>query len=109
MFHHVIGTKQEDDRLVYEESDPGFFVGIAGSLLDDFITIDIHDHQTSEVRIIPTSDLDAEPALVAERETMVEYDVTEGGDVFYILTNDGGAKDFKIMEAPVNAPGWRRM
>ncbi len=105
VFHHVIGTRQEDDRLVYEEGDPGFFVGIAGSLLDDFIYIDIHDHQTSEVRIIPTANLDAEPALVAARETMVEYDVTEGGDVFYILTNDGGAKDFKIMETPVNAPG----
>ncbi|HXV30355.1 MAG TPA: S9 family peptidase [Sinorhizobium sp.] len=110
IYHHVIGTPQADDRLVYEEKDPGFFMSVGGSLLDDFIYIDIHDHQTSEYRIIPTSELTAEPRLVAERVTGLEYSMTEGGDVFYILTNADGAKDFKIMEAPVEAPqkeNWR--
>lgn len=110
IFHHIIGTPQSDDRLVYEEEDPGFFMGVGGSLLDDYIFIDIHDHETSEYRIIPTSDLTAEPKIVAERETEIEYEISEGGDVFYILTNDGGAKDFKIMEAPAENPGkenWR--
>ncbi|WP_174802570.1 S9 family peptidase [Martelella limonii] len=112
VYHHIIGTGQDEDRLVYEEKDPGFFVGLGGSLLDDFIFIEIHDHQTSEVRIIATADLDATPELVAERETSVEYDLCEGGDVFYILTNEGGAKDFKIMETPVTAPqkaNWREV
>ncbi|WP_200884010.1 S9 family peptidase [Rhizobium sp. YS-1r] len=105
VFHHIVGQPQSEDRLVYEEKDPGFFMGVGGSLLDDFIYIDIHDHETSEYRILSTSDLTAEPRLVAEREEGIEYSMTEGGDVFYILTNDGGAKDFKIMQAPVNAPG----
>ncbi len=112
IFHHIIGTPQPDDRLVYEEEDPGFFMGVGGSLLDDYIFIDIHDHETSEYRIISTSDLTAEPKIVAERETEVEYEITEGGDVFYILTNDGDAKDFKIMEAPAENPGkenWREV
>ncbi len=80
-------------------------MGVGGSLLDDFIYIDIHDHETSEYRLLSTSNLTAEPALVAIREEGIEYSMTEGGDVFYILTNDGDAKDFKIMQAPVNAPG----
>ena len=105
VFHHILGTSQTGDRLVYEEKDPGFFMGVGGSLLDDFIYIDIHDHETSEYRLISTKDLTAEPKLVAVREEGVEYSMTEGGDVFYILTNDGDAKDFKIMEAPVEAPG----
>ncbi len=112
VFHHVVGTPQAQDRLVYEEEDPGFFVGVGGSLLDDFVYIDIHDHETSEYRMLSTSDLTAEPQLVAERIEGIEYSLTEGGDVFYILTNDGGAKDFKIMEAPVTAPGkenWREV
>jgi oligopeptidase B len=112
IFHHIIGTQQLDDRLVYEEEDPGFFMGVGGSLLDDYIFIDIHDHETSEYRIIPTSDLTAEPKIVAERETEIEYEITEGGDVFYILTNDGDAKDFKIMETPAKEPGkenWREV
>ena len=104
VFHHIIGEPQSSDRLVYEETDHGFFMGVGGSLLDDFIYIDIHDHETSEYRILSTKELTAEPLLVAEREEGVEYSLAEGGDVFYILTNDGGAKDFKIMEAPVTAP-----
>jgi oligopeptidase B len=104
IFHHIIGTPQSADRLVYEEEDPGFFMGVGGSMLDDFIYIDIHDHETSEYRLIPTSDLTAKPQIVAPRETGLEYSMTEGGSVFYILTNADGAKDFKIMEAPVNAP-----
>ncbi len=110
IFHHIIGTPQADDRLVYEEEDPGFFMNVGGSSLDDFIFININDHETSEFRILPTGDLTAEPLLVAARETGVEYDMTEGGDVFFILTNADGAKDFKIVEAPVTAPGrenWR--
>ncbi|MDK4738943.1 S9 family peptidase [Rhizobium sp. CNPSo 3464] len=110
IFHHIVGTPQSDDRLVYEEEDSGFFMGVGGSLLDDYIFIDIHDHETSEYRIIPTSDLTAEPRLVAARDTGIEYEMAEGGDVFYILTNDGDAKDFKIMETPVDKPAkenWR--
>ncbi|WP_325261971.1 S9 family peptidase [uncultured Rhizobium sp.] len=105
VFHHILGTPQTDDRLVFEEKDPGFFMGVGGSLLDDVIYLDIHDHETSEYRLIPTSDLTAEPKLVAAREEGIEYSMTEGGDVFYILTNDGDAKDFKIVEAPFAAPG----
>lgn len=105
VFQHILGEPQSADRLVYEETDHGFFMGVGGSLLDDFIYIDIHDHETSEYRLLSTTDLTAEPLVVAEREEGVEYSMTEGGDVFYILTNDGEAKDFKIVEAPVGAPG----
>ncbi|MCY6381536.1 S9 family peptidase [Hoeflea prorocentri] len=110
VFRHGIGSEQNQDRLVYEENDPGFFVGVGGSKLNDFIFINIHDHQTSEYHILAADDPDASPKLVAARETGVEYDLHEGGDVFYILTNADGAKDFKIVEAPTDAPGrenWR--
>ena len=112
IFHHIVGQPQSADRLVYEESDHGFFMGVGGSLLDDWIFIDIHDHETSEYRLIPTGDLTAEPKLVVKRDPGTEYSMCEGGDVFYILTNADGAKDFKIMEAPVGAPGkenWREV
>ena len=62
IFHHIVGTPQSDDRLVYEEEDPGFFMGVGGSMLDDFIYIDIHDHETSEYWLMPTSDLDGQAA-----------------------------------------------
>src|SRR5262249_6889550 len=68
IYHHILGQPQSADRLVYEEEDHGFFMGVGGSLLDDYIFIDIHDHETSEYRILSTKDLTAEPKIVTRRE-----------------------------------------
>ena len=70
-----------------------------------FILIHSHDHETSEVRFIPADAPEAEPTLVAPRETAVEYSVDEAHGRFFILTNAGGAKDFRIVTAPVETPG----
>ncbi|MBV2142621.1 S9 family peptidase [Falsochrobactrum sp. TDYN1] len=104
VFYHRIGTEQSADALIYEEQDPGFFLGVGGSSLDDYIFIDIHDHETSECWLLPADDPAAKPKLVMARQKGVEYDIAPGGDVFYILTNADGAKDFKIMRAPASAP-----
>lgn len=104
LFYHQTGDLQAQDRLIYEEQDSGFFMNVSGSSLHDYVFITINDHETSEVWLIPATDPQAKPQLVAKRETGIEYSLTEGGDVFYILTNIDGAKDFKIMSAPVDAP-----
>lgn len=104
IFHHALGGAPEADRLIYEEADPGFFMSVGGSRRNDWIFIAINDHETSEYRILPADRPDAEPRLVAARESGVQYDLEEGGDVFFVLTNAGGAKDFKIMTAPVDDP-----
>lgn len=112
IFYHRLGTAQADDQLIYEEADPGFFMGVSGSRLNDVIYIGINDHETTECWMIPADDPLAAPKLVSGRRTGVEYSLTEGGDVFYVLTNADGAKDFKIMAAPAHAPGpenWREV
>ena len=102
--YHAVGTDPATDRLVYEEADPGFFMNVGGSRTDRWIMISINDHETSEYRILPAADPLAAPKIVAPRETGVEYDIEDGGDVFFILTNADGAKDFKIVTAPAEAP-----
>src|SRR5690606_36814101 len=104
VFHHRIGTDTAQDRLVYEETDPGFFMSVGGTRLNDWIMISISDHETSEYRLLPAAMPDAEPALVKARETGIQYDLEKGGDVFFILPSSGGAKDFRIMTAPVSDP-----
>jgi oligopeptidase B len=42
--------------------------------------------------------------MVAPRETAVEYHVDEAHGRFFILTN-AGARDFRIVSAPIDAPG----
>jgi len=106
---HEIGTPQSADRVIYTEPDPGFFVGVDMTLSRRFIVIDSHDHQTSEVRLIDAAN-PGDPVVVAERLTEREYEVEERDGTLYILTNAGDAEDFKIVTAPVDAPGadnWR--
>lgn len=100
---HVLGTPQADDEVVYEEKDPGFFVGVDETLSRNYIVIDAHDHQTSEFWLIDTRTGGA-PKLVAPRLTDREYDVEDRAGVFYILTNADGAEDFKIVTVAADNP-----
>ncbi len=105
VFLHRIGSPALDDVLVYEEADAGFFVGLGKTLSGRFVVIAIHDHETSEVRLIDAEHPTSPPRLVAPRVTGEEYDVEDAGDRFTILTNNGGAEDFRIVSAPIEAPG----
>ena len=106
VFHHVVGTPVTEDRLVYRETDHGFFCGVGQTQSGRFIVIDSHDHETSEIRIIPAADPTAEPRLVAAREPQVEYSLDDDGNGrLYILTNADEAEDFKIVSAPLDNPG----
>ena len=106
---HVLGTPQADDAIVYEEADPGFFVGVDETLSRSHVVIDVHDHQTSEVWLIDNATGGA-PRCVSPRVPGREYDVDEREGVLYLLTNADGAEDFKIATAPAQAPdaaNWR--
>ena len=112
LFYHRLGTDAAADRLVYEEMDPGMFMNVGGARNNDWIFVVINDHETSEYRILPASDPAGEPRIVAPREPGLQYEVEEGGDEFFILTNADGAKDFKIMSAPAADPSranWREV
>ncbi len=112
VFLHTVGTPASEDRLIFEETDPGFFVSVGGTRDNRWIFISIHDHETSEYRIIPANDPLAQPSIVSPRLTERQYDLEEGGDAFFILTNADGAKDFKIVTAPVSAPdpaNWKEL
>ncbi|HEV2517437.1 MAG TPA: S9 family peptidase [Devosia sp.] len=100
---HVLGTPQADDEIVYEEKDPGFFVGVDETLSRNYIVIDAHDHQTSEFWLIDTRTGGA-PKLVSPRLVDREYDVEDRNGVFYILTNADGAEDFKIVTVAADNP-----
>ena len=101
---HRIGDRG-GDAVVYEESDPGFFVGIGKSESGRFVTVSAHDHTTSEVRLIDADAPEEAPRLVAPRDPGVEYDVAHRGDRLFVRTNAGGAVDFRIATAPLDAPG----
>ncbi len=99
---HVLGDDPSADITVYEEADSGFFVGVGKTESRRFLTINAHDHQTSEVYLLD-ADAPGQPELVAARQVGHEYDVSDHGDRLLIRTNADGAEDFKIMSAPLGA------
>ena len=108
VFRHRLGTSVEADELVYEEADAGMFVSLDETRSKRFATINIHDHETSEVWLVDLDAERAEPRLVEARRAGVQYSLEhhpgEGGRL-YISTNADGAEDFKIALAPLAAPG----
>jgi oligopeptidase B len=103
-FRHEIGTTQADDVLVFEEKDTGMFSGIGQTRSRRFVTIDVNDHDTSEVWLIDTESENAKPVCVAPRKAGFEYELDHHGDQFIIKTNKDGAEDYKLMAAPVDRP-----
>jgi len=101
---HRLGSKQADDRLIFEEQDSGWFTHIHESASGRFCVIAGGDHETSEQQLIDLATPDAPPRLVAKREDGVQYSLADRGDELFILTNADGAIDFKIVTAPLASP-----
>src|SRR5262245_41494733 len=73
IFFHDIGMESSGDRLIYEESDPGFFISVSGTRDKGWIFISIHDNETSEYRILSSDDALALPRILAHRKTGAQY------------------------------------
>jgi oligopeptidase B len=115
VFRHRLGTPVEDDVLVYEETRPGFFLSISEVQSRRLADISVHDHETSESRVVDLRNNDAVPRLIAPREGGVQYQLEHHPALFstealVMRTNADGAEDFKIVWAPLATPGrprWR--
>lgn len=99
VYYHKVGQDPANDQLIYTEQDSGFFLTIHRTAKGDYIFIDIHDHETSEVWLIDANNPLQPPRCARPRETGVEYSLSSAAGGFFILTNIDGAKDFKIMFA----------
>ncbi len=99
---HVLGTPSSSDKLVYEEKDDSFYMGIGRTRDDKYIVIGVQSTVSNEFRYAPASDPSSFTVL-APRERDLEYDADHLGDRWVIRTNADGATNFKLVEAPSNA------
>jgi oligopeptidase B len=95
---HVLGTPSSADKLVYEEKDDSFYMGIGRSRDDKFICISVESTVSSEQRCAPARD-PSRFTVLAPRERDVEYSADHLDGRWVIRTN-WKAKNFRIMTAP---------
>ena len=96
-----------EDVLVYEESDPGMFIGVSRTASDSHIIIGVGNQETSEAWLIPARDPTAAPTVGEPRRVGVRYDIDHWGDRFVVRTNADDAIDFKLMWADNDDPSAR--
>ena len=98
-----------EDRLIYAEPDPTWFISIERTRSGRFAVLSIQGHDASEARVIERSAPLDPPRTIEPRAAGIRYALDHRGDSFVILTN-ADAVDFRVVTAPVSAPGrsqWR--
>jgi oligopeptidase B len=97
---HKMGTAAKD-VVVYEEKDKSNYIGVGKSKSGKYIFIYSQATLSSEARMIPADQPDAEFKSFQPRVKDVLYSVTPLEDKFLILTN-WNAKNFRLMECPLD-------
>ena len=108
VYLHRLGV--DEDILLHEEHDTGFYIALGQTQDGRYALIDIHDHDTSDIRIVDPDDATRPPRAIVPRTLGLRYDIEHHDGHFVIRTNADGAEDYKIVTAPVSQPGrahWR--
>jgi len=111
IWRHTLGTPATDDKLVYEEADERFNIGVGKTLSKKFLVISINSGLTSEFRYLDSSKPEVAFQTLIPRKEGISYSMTHHTDKFYIRINDTG-RDFRVVTAPVVNPGeknWREV
>jgi len=109
VWRHVLGTSPDDDVLVFEEHDERFALHISRARTGRFLLIGTHSKITSEVLLVDADAPFDAPLVVSPRQTGLEYQVEHhhdpvaGTDHLYVVTNEGGADNFRLAVTDVAA------
>ncbi len=104
IWRHRIGTAQNDDELVHDETDGRFWVGVGRSRSDRFLVIAAGSKTTTELRYLDTADPDAGWQVLRRaprgRGARDRARRDRRRDVFLVLHNATGP-DFELATAPI--------
>ena len=106
---HRLGDDPAANAVLYEESDPAFFVAIGKTRSRRFLLVATGTHVTSEVHLLDALAPDSALRLVAARREGHRYSLDHAHGRLWILTNDRH-ENYRLVSAPDTAPGeagWR--
>ena len=100
VFRHVLGTPVSEDVEVFHEKDETFSCYVYKTKSKKFIVIGSFATLSAEFQYLDANKPDGEFTLFQEREREHEHSISHYGDNWYIVTNQDGAKNFKVMVTP---------
>ncbi|HET7340668.1 MAG TPA: S9 family peptidase [Methylomirabilota bacterium] len=116
LWRHTLGAPVAGDTFLYEEADALFRLGVWRSRSRALLFAGSGSFTTTEIRWLPAAEPTATWHLILprqhEHEYSVDHGVTAGGDLFYIRTNAGGRRNFRLVTAPLDDPRperWREL
>lgn len=110
---HQFNTKTGKSQIIYEEKDPEYGVYISKTLTDKYLILYSTHLQTVEVSILDAKKPNSPFQLLRPRKSGIKDEaLVDGGDVFYLLTNDKD-KNYevvKIQKTDIGQPHkWQRL
>lgn len=98
---HRLGCEASLDALIYEEQDAAFHLAVGRSESGAYLLLALSSRSSEEVRVLETAKPGGGFRIVQQRRPQLLYSISHQGDHFFVLTNEGGAVDFQIMQTPV--------
>jgi oligopeptidase B len=95
----------QDDVLIYDEPDEGFFIGVGVTASEKYVVISCGNQETSEALVIPAATPTAAPVVFQPREVGLRYEVEHWNDHWVVRTNADDAVDWKLVTCPETATG----
>ena len=95
IYKHKIGMPIKNDKLIYEEKNKRFTVGIGLTSDEKYFLISSGDHTTSELYYFSSNEINPAPKLFKKAKEGIIYSLNSWNGNFYIHTNEH-AEDFKI-------------
>ncbi|WP_250435941.1 S9 family peptidase [Hanstruepera flava] len=102
IWKHILGTPQDSDVLVYEETDETFNSGVYKTKSKAFIMIYSRQTLSTEFRYLDANKPDEDWQVIQPRERHLIYQPDHFDDHFYIRTNLD-ATNFKLVKTPISS------
>lgn len=104
IWRHLLGSDGKSDAMVYHETDETLYLYLAKSKSEQYVFINHGYTDNQETHYLDANTPLGEFKVVRPREKDFFYHIENHGDKFLIRTN-WNARNFRLMEAPVNNPG----